>query len=140
MIANTTKSSVDDTSRFDLEDWLVSVLIDACDKFADPGELIDQMRSERAAETTEEVEDLARQIVTAGLERGWLEVIELTFSTSSGERELADARTLDSAEATPTIAGPCLWDRSTRSSTRYFALTSTPAGITHLDSLETEYE
>mgnify|MGYP006899599261 FL=1 len=126
---------------FDLEDWLVSVLIDACDVYADAGELIDQMRAERAAETTEEVETLAREIVTAGLDRGWLDLVELTFTVSpDGTRELTDGRTLSDPEARAAIAAPCMWDRAFRSTTLYISLSSTPAGIAHLDGLETEYE
>ena len=123
---------------FDLEDWLVSVLIDACDAFAQPGVLLAPLGDEGLAASTEELETLAQSIVSTGLDRGWLELIHLTPPTLGKETGLL--RTLEKDEAKDFLAETIVWENPPPPGAPSYVLTCTVDGEAHLDSIQTEYD
>ena len=131
-------AKIPEPAGFDLEDWLVSVLIDACDAYAQPGVLLAQLRNEGLAATTEEVEALAQSIVSTGLERGWLELIHLV--PPAGGTETGLLRTLETDEAQSLLSETIVWENPPPPGAPSYVLTCTVDGEAHLDSIETEYD
>ncbi|MGA1203574.1 MAG: hypothetical protein ACO4BJ_11430 [Planctomycetota bacterium] len=136
---------LDPLPAFDLNDWLTSVLIDSCDLFGDPTQLLAQLRAERMARTHEKIESLAREIVSAGIERGWLSLVELKLGpdTHPSEDALAGAeevRVLSPSEAFIALESGSLWVGTGRKDARVLALSCTREGERHLDSLDACYD